>query len=72
MFIIIILVFFIIAWAEMVPLYKNKKKKELTVYSVFFCTAFILSMLISFGVEIPSVAKGIKVIVEAIIGKKGH
>jgi hypothetical protein len=55
----------------MVPLYKNKQKKELVLYSVFFCIAFILSMLISLGVEIPSVAKGIRELVEFIIGKKG-
>lgn len=69
MFVLVILGYLIIGTIEMVPLYKKNKTKELVVYSIFFATAFIISLLLSLGVKIPSPAKPIENIVNAILGK---
>ncbi len=69
MYILIILGYLIIGTIEIVPLYKNNKKKELVVYSIFFSAAFVISLLLSLGVKIPSPAKPIETIVNAILGK---
>ncbi|WP_432661823.1 hypothetical protein R9X47_14755 [Wukongibacter baidiensis] len=69
MYILIILGYLIIGIIEIVPLYKNNKKKELVVYSIFFSAAFIISLLLSLGVKIPSPAKPIETIVNTILGK---
>jgi len=69
MFILILIAFVIIALLEMVPLYKGKNKKEFILYSSLYGIALILSLLMSFGVKLPSVANFIKVIVMFV--KKG-
>jgi len=69
MFILILIAFVIIALLEMVPLYKGKNKKEFILYSSLYTIALILSLLMSFGVKLPSVANFIKVIVMFV--KKG-
>lgn len=69
MYVLIILGYLIIGVIEIVPLYKKKKKKELLVYSIFFSAAFIISLLLSLGVKIPSPAKPIEAIVNTILGK---
>ncbi|WP_066502134.1 hypothetical protein [Abyssisolibacter fermentans] len=70
MFVLIILAYLIIGLLEIIPLYKQGDKKELIVYCTLFGFAFVLSLLLSFGVKIPSPANGIRVAVEAIIGKQ--
>lgn len=70
MFVIIIIGYIIIGIIEIIPLIKQNKKKELVLYSVLFGSAFIISLLLSIGVKIPSPAKPIEKIVEAIVGKK--
>lgn len=67
MFIIVILIFTIIALVEIKPLYKNKQKKELILYSILLASSFILSILMSFGIKLPSVSSFIKVIVDHIV-----
>lgn len=69
MYVLIILGYLIIGTIEIVPLYKENKKKELVVYSIFFLAAFIISLLLSLGVKIPSPARPIEAIVKAILGK---
>lgn len=69
MYILVILGYIMVGVIEMVPLYKKNKNRELVVYSFFFASAFILSLLLSLGVEIPSPAKPIEKIVKTIIGK---
>lgn len=69
MFVLVIVGYLIIGTIEMVPLYKKNKTKELVVYSIFFAAAFIISLLLSLGVKIPSPAKPIENIVNAILGK---
>jgi len=69
MYVLIILGYVVIGTIEIVPLYKKNKRKELAVYIIFFMAAFIISLLLSLGVEIPSPAKPIENIVKAILGK---
>lgn len=69
MFVLIIIVFAFIAWLEMVPLYRRRMMKELSLYAVLYTIALVLSLLMSFGVEIPSVARMIENIVNLFLGK---
>ncbi|QXM05083.1 hypothetical protein [Crassaminicella indica] len=68
MVILIILVYIIIGVVEIVPLVKKNQKKELILYSITFIAAFIMSILLSLGVKIPSPAKPIEKVVKMIIG----
>lgn len=70
MFILVILAYAFIGFLEIVPLYKDGTKKELYVYCSLFAFAFVLSLLLSLGVKLPSPANGIRYIVESIIGKQ--
>jgi uncharacterized membrane protein YwzB len=69
MLFLIILIYFIIAFIDMMPLYKKKQKKELLVYMVLLSVALTLSLLLSFGVEILSTSKAIEKIVKLMLGK---
>lgn len=64
---IVVVIFTIIGITEIVPLKKNKNKKELTIYTLFFAAAFVLMFLYSIGVEIPQISKGLNTIIEKII-----
>ncbi|WDV45278.1 hypothetical protein PV797_17375 [Clostridiaceae bacterium M8S5] len=70
MFLIVIIAYLIIGFLEIIPLYKKGDKKELIVYCSLLGIAFTISMLLSFGVDLPSPANGIRYIVELIIGKQ--
>ena len=69
MFILVIIAYAIVGFIEIMPLIKKKKKKELILYSITFISAFVISILLSLGVEIPSPAKPIASMVKAVIGK---
>jgi len=69
MLFLIILVYFVIALLEVIPLYKKKQKKEVLAYSLLLSLALILSILISLGVELPSASRIIEKIVKFILGK---
>ncbi|WP_202707118.1 hypothetical protein [Sporosalibacterium faouarense] len=45
-------------------------KKEIYVYSILLCFSFTISMLLSFGVKVPSPANLIEKVVFAIVGEK--
>ena len=68
--VLVILAYIIIGAIEIVPLVKKKEKKELVLYSATFLFAFVISVLLSLGVKIPSPAKPIEKIVMTILGKK--
>ena len=67
--VLVILGYIIIGFIEIVPLYKKKQKKELILYSITFTIAFVMSVLLSLGIKIPSPAKPIEKIVLTILGK---
>lgn len=69
MFAIVTLLYAVIGFSEIYPLVKNKRKKELVLYSVTFSAAFILSLLLSLGVKVPSPAKPIEEVVKFFMGK---
>lgn len=66
----VIIIFAIIGITEIVPLVRDKKNKELTIYSIFFIAAFILMLLYSIGVELPQISKGINAIIETLFNTK--
>lgn len=68
--IIVIIIFGVIGVTEIVPLVRDKKKKELIVYSIFFSMAFVLMLLFSLEVEIPQISKGIQAVVESVVKVK--
>ncbi len=70
MVVLVILAYGIIGVIELIPLIKEKKMKEIILYSVFFSAAFVISLLLSLGVEIPSPAGPIEKVVKGIIGEK--
>ncbi|RKD22146.1 hypothetical protein SAMN02745883_00952 [Caminicella sporogenes DSM 14501] len=67
MFLLIILAYIIIGIIEILPLIKRNQKKELAVYLITFIGAFVISLLLSLGVKIPSPAKPLEKAVKAII-----
>lgn len=66
---LVILIYIIIGFIEISHLYHKKQKKELVLYSITFTFAFVLSILLSLGVKVPSPAKAIEKIVMLILGK---
>ncbi|MEJ8553650.1 hypothetical protein [Tepidibacter sp. Z1-5] len=66
----IIVAYVIIGFLEIVPLVKMHKKKELVLYCSIFSISLVISILLGFGVEIPSPAKYIEKVVLMVIGKK--
>lgn len=67
MIILLFVVFTIIALFDVPKLMKSKYWKGLTVYSIFFLTAFILAFLLVLGVNIPSVMLGIEYFIKDIL-----
>lgn len=59
MFVIVIIIFIIIALLELPGLIKGKQWRELIVFSGLFVFAFIIAFLQSMGIEVPSPIKGI-------------
>lgn len=58
-----------IGFFEISSLVKNNMKKELIAYITIFCAAFILSIIIVLGIEIPSHDLFIGQIVRSITGE---
>lgn len=69
MLFLVILAYFIIALIEMPPLYEKKQKSEFLAFIVLLSFVLILSLLINFGVKLPSASKVIEKIVKYILGK---
>ncbi|MDD2568368.1 MAG: hypothetical protein PHN47_03695 [Clostridia bacterium] len=64
MYILIILIYLIVALPELYILYKNKKKKETWIYSVTILFAFVISILLLSGIQLPQPIK----VIESILG----
>lgn len=56
---------------DLVPLYEKKKLKVFWIYLIMIITAYIVHMLDTVGVKIPSPAEPIKKIVTYIWGLQG-
>jgi len=64
MVLLLIALFIIIAWLEIVPLVKEQQWKETIVASVLLAAGFILSMLIMFDIDFPFIAPVISDFIE--------
>lgn len=69
---IVIIIFAIIGITEIVPLVRDKKKKEVAIYTIFFIAAFVLMLLYSVGVELPQISKGINAVIETLFNVKSE
>lgn len=65
--ILVIIIFTVIGISEIVPLVKENKKKELTIYTIFFSLSFGLILLYSLEVKLPQISKGIDAVVKIFI-----
>ncbi len=65
---LVVIAFLLIGIIEIVPMVKENQKKELVLYSVLFAAAFVLSILLSLGVKIPSPSEPIEHLVRAVTG----
>jgi hypothetical protein len=70
MLFLVIIVYLLIALAEMPPLFKKKQTQELVLYSVLYGCALLLSILLISGVEFPSTINWIAKAVQLIRGKE--
>lgn len=68
-FIIVILIYLIICYFELIPIIKRKQKKEASFYLIAILLSFSVSLLLSFGIKIPSPLKYIKALILIIIGQ---
>jgi hypothetical protein len=64
--VVVTIVYVLFSVFEIISLSKEKRKKELIVFTVIMSCAFILSMLLIFGVKLPSFDRFIGNIVTSI------
>ncbi len=69
MVIIVILVYCIYAYIHLVPMYKNEAGRDFWVNLTITILSFIVAILLSLDVELPSPANFIKNSITAILGK---
>lgn len=62
--IILFVIYLFIIISELIPLIKDKKKKESWVYSISLSISFIILILFSFGLNIPSPINLIKNVIK--------
>lgn len=66
----IVAVFYTIVFLyDFLPLYHEKKKKEIGVYAVLALLSLSVAVLLSFGVRIPSPEKPIREFITSLFGK---
>jgi hypothetical protein len=69
MYFIITLAYLLIALSEIIPLYKNKQKKELWLYSALMLFSFMISLLLASEVTLPKPADFVEQIVSYLANK---
>jgi hypothetical protein len=69
MIILVIIAYAFLVYIQLVPLYKNKQWKDFWVNSSIWFFSFLVAVLLSMGVKIPSPADPIKEFITAIFGK---
>jgi hypothetical protein len=65
-------IYLIAVFLELVPLYKNKQKKELMIYSLLSGVALVLNLLLILDIKIPSPSLLIQKLVFTLIGGSGE
>lgn len=66
---LVIIIYFVLAIYEFVPMYKQKLWKEFWINAVLFTTSFTMIILISLNIKIPSPEKPIREFITSIFGK---
>lgn len=66
MFILYTLLHILFIFVDFVPIYKNKKRKLLWVYSIMLTFSYVILILISVNIKIPSSASVIKKLITSI------
>lgn len=69
MVILVVLVFALIIYWDLVPLYRAKLWRDFGVNMALTLLTFAMAVLISFDVAIPSPAYPIKILIISILGK---
>lgn len=69
MVILIIALYFLIGFFEIFPLLKGGQYQKLWLYGALFLAAFVISILLSLDIKIPTPAKPIQKIVEMVMKK---
>lgn len=69
MFFVALLVFSILAIYEFTPLYNQKLWRDFGVNAVLWLSSFILTVFLTFEIEVPSPATPIQIIIELLLGK---
>jgi len=64
---LIILAYGIIGFLDITPLIKESKSKELRIYISMFVIAFVISILLGLGIQLPSPSKPIEKVVEYML-----
>ncbi|PKM93479.1 MAG: hypothetical protein CVU84_15975 [Firmicutes bacterium HGW-Firmicutes-1] len=67
MVLIIIFVYLVIGLIEIIPLYKDKKIKELWMYVIIIGISFIISILLVMGVNLPKPASFIEKVLSPLV-----
>ena len=68
MIFVIILFYVAIAFMEIIPLKRNGEGKKIVLYSFVLAAAFTISILIAYGVKLPSINRAIGDAVLSITG----
>lgn len=69
MVIVVVLAYAFIIYFDLVPLYRKKHWRDFWVNMTFSIFTFVIAILISLGVAIPSPAYPIKNFITSIVGK---
>ncbi len=67
MFLLVIAVFIIIGFLEIVPLIKENEKRQIILYLFLYLCAFLITFLLSIGIEIPTPAKPLNDLYESFM-----
>ncbi len=63
---VVAVIYILFSVFEMIPMIKAKKKKELIAFTVIMSCAFIISILLTFNVKVPSFDRFIGDIITSI------
>ena len=67
---VLIIFYLIFIFIEVLNFIREKRKKELYVYSIFMLFSFIISLLLVLGISIPSYDRFIGKVIFSIFGKE--
>lgn len=70
MLIFVLAIYALLGFLEITPMVKEGERVDLVLYLILFSSAFIMSILLSLGIELPKPEYTIMRIVESIIGEQ--